>query len=256
MSETLSAAPLLDIDAVDLTYEVAPVLRSVSLALREGEFVSLVGASGCGKSSLLSIVAGLTAPNAGGVTLNGRRITGPGSDRAMVFQDDAVFPWMTVEANIEFPLRMAGAPRDQRLARVDELLDMVRLRHKRKAWPGQLSGGQRKRVDIARALAASPTLLLMDEPFAALDAITKAALQAEFLALCERTRLTVLFVTHDLEEALLLSDRILLMTPSGRIDQAFDVPFSRPRAPELRQAASFQAMRHRLGGKLASWAVP
>jgi NitT/TauT family transport system ATP-binding protein len=133
---------------------------------------------------------------------------------------------------------------------------MVRLEHKRKAWPRQLSGGQRKRVDIARALAAAPTLLLMDEPFAALDAITKAALQAEFLALWERTRLTVLFVTHDLEEALLLSDRILLMSPSGRIDRALDVPFPRPRTARLRETPSFQAMRHELGCELVSWMAP
>jgi NitT/TauT family transport system ATP-binding protein len=246
MPATESLAPVLALRGIDLAYAVAPVLRSISLTLAKGEFVSLVGASGCGKSSLLNIVAGLTSPTAGDVLLDGRAIDGPGPDRAMVFQDDAVFPWMTVEANIEYPLRVAGLGRTERRARVEQLLRMVRLDDKRHAWPRQLSGGQRKRVDIARALAAAPALLLMDEPFAALDAMTKAALQAEFLAMWEQSRLTVLFVTHDLEEALLLSDRILLMTSSGRIDDTVTVPFPRPRAAELRQDPAFQSMRHEL----------
>jgi NitT/TauT family transport system ATP-binding protein len=237
---------VLALRGVDLAYGAAPVLRSISLSLLKGEFVSLVGASGCGKSSLLNIVAGLTIPTAGEALVNGRAIEGPGADRAMVFQDDAVFPWMTVEANIEYPLSTAKVAKPERRSRVDELLRLVRLDHKRDAWPRQLSGGQRKRVDIARALAASPVLLLMDEPFAALDAMTKAALQAEFLTLWERSRLTVLFVTHDLEEALLLSDRILLMTSSGRIDDTVAVPFPRPRAAELREDPAFQRMRHQL----------
>src|SRR5581483_4578082 len=174
-------------------------------------------------------------------------VRGPGSDRSMVFQDDAVFPWYTVSRNVEYPLRFKNYSREERKRRVADLIKLVGLQGREDAYPRELSGGMRKRVDLARALAAEPRVLLMDEPFAALDVMTKMHLQGEFLRVRDASERTVLFVTHDIEEALFLSDRILLMgTHPGRILREVEVPFGRPRREELRTAPEFQELRHEL----------
>jgi len=223
------------------------ILRDIDLNVQEGEFVSLLGASGCGKTTLLNLVAGFFQPSEGTITLNGGRVTEPGSDRSMVFQDDAVFPWFSVQKNVEYALRIKGEARGERQRRAGELIDLIGLTGRADAWPRELSGGMRKRVDLARALAAEPSVLLMDEPFAALDALTKMRLQMEFLGIWERVRMTVLFVTHDIEEALFLSDRVVLLGGSpGGVVVDLSVSFDRPRTEELRTATEFQRMRAEL----------
>jgi NitT/TauT family transport system ATP-binding protein len=227
------------------------VLDSFDLDVEESEFLSIVGPSGCGKSTLLSIIAGLIHADAGTVLVGGRERPRPGPDRAMVFQEDAVFPWRTVGANVAYGLEMAGLPRDRRAAIVARYLEHVGLSEARELFPRQLSGGMRKRVDVARAMALSPEILLLDEPFAALDVMTKEQLQVEFLELWTATRMTAVFVTHDLEEALFLSDRVVVMSRGpARVIADVRVPFARPRDPELRTDPSFQAMRAELAAQL------
>jgi NitT/TauT family transport system ATP-binding protein len=224
------------------------ILSGIDLVVEPHEFVALVGPSGCGKTTLLGAVAGFVAPATGEVRCDGQAVNGPGPRRAMVFQDDAVFPWMRVRANVAYGLKARGVPRDRRERLVDEALDLVGLRASAGLWPRQLSGGMRKRVDLARALAVDPPVLLMDEPYGALDMMTKQRLQAEFEAIFERSRMTVLFVTHDLEEAVYLSDRVVVLAPNpGRVVASLDVPLPRPRPPELRLTGELQDLRRELG---------
>ena len=205
-------------------------LENIDLTVREGEFVSLVGPSGCGKSSFLNLVAGFLAPTRGTLLLDGAPIRGPGVDRGVVFQDHALFPWMTVEKNIGYGPRVNGVPKAEVERRVGELLDLIGLTRFASAWPKQLSGGMKQRVAIARALANRPKTLLMDEPFAALDAQTRRFLQDELLRIWDRTGTTILFITHSIDEAVLLSDRIAVMTARpGRIKEVVDVDLPRPR---------------------------
>ena len=226
-------------------------LRDVDLSVPGGSFVSVVGTSGCGKSSLLNLAAGFFPPSGGRVLVGGAPVRGTDADRGMVFQEDAVFPWYTVLQNVEYPLRWSGVSRAERRRRAAELVERVGLGSRADALPGELSGGMRKRVDIARALASDPQVLLMDEPFGALDALTKVRLQQEFLAVWERQAPTVLFVTHDLEEALFLSDRVVVMAGQpGRIIRSLDVPFPRPRDQQLRNAPEFQRLRSELAAAL------
>ena len=226
------------------------VLEQVDVDIARGEFVSLIGPSGCGKTTLLNIVAGLLQPTRGKVSLDGRAIERPGVDRSMVFQDDAVFPWYSVQRNVEYGLRSSHAAVERR-ERAKHLIEMVGLAGREDAYPKQLSGGMRKRVDVARALAPNPKVLLMDEPFGTLDAITKTRLQVEFLRLWDRERMTVLFVTHDIEEALFLSDRLLVMQVNpGRVALDMRVPFPRPRDLEIRTTPEFQALRQELTAAL------
>ncbi len=205
-------------------------LAGVSLTVARGEFICLLGPSGSGKSTVLNLVAGLVRPTAGRVRGPGGDIVGPGPDRAVVFQDAALFPWLTLEDNIDFPLRLAGKPRDERKERVDQLLRLVHLHRFRDRYPHELSGGMRQRGAIARALAPDPDVLLMDEPFAALDAQTREMLHAEVERVFLTTKKTVLFVTHSVIEAVRLADRIVLMgTRPGRILETLDVKLPRPR---------------------------
>jgi NitT/TauT family transport system ATP-binding protein len=226
-------------------------IEDLSLDIYEREFLCIVGASGCGKTTLLNVVAGLIPPSSGEVRMDGQPIRAPGPERAMVFQEDAVFPWYTVRQNLEYGLKIANVPQPQRVETVDRYLRLVGLDASQHAYPRELSGGMRKRVDVARAMTLDPQVLLMDEPFAALDVLTKERLQVEFLKLWSAARMTVLFVTHDLEEALFLADRVVVMsTRAGRIREVVSVPFGRPRAVELKTKPEFQDLRRELAREL------
>lgn len=205
-------------------------LHDVSLSVNKGEFVCLIGASGCGKSTLLRILAGFETASSGSVQMYGVPISGPSPERGMVFQDFALFPWLTVRENIAFGPHQRGLPK----AKLDEIsghyLDMVGLGKFADFYPGQLSGGMKQRVAIARVLANDCEVLLMDEPFGALDALTREKLQQDLLEIWERTRLTIIFVTHAVEEAVLLSDRVVVMTAGpGRIEEDVRLALERPR---------------------------
>ncbi|MGH7529425.1 MAG: ABC transporter ATP-binding protein [Gemmatimonadales bacterium] len=218
-------------------------LSSTSVSIADSEFVCLLGPSGCGKSTLLKIVAGLIAPSSGSILIDGRAVTGPGPDRAVVFQDYALFPWMTVAENVEFGLAARGVPAARRRAASTELLSAVGLGEFAGKYPHHLSGGMKQRVSIARALAVEPLLLLMDEPFGALDAQTRYVMQKELLRIWSSYRKTVLFVTHSIDEALYLGDRVLVMTARpGRIKEEIRVSQLRPRDIA---SAEFSGLRKR-----------
>lgn len=208
-------------------------LSHVSLEIREGEFVCLVGPSGCGKSTLLNLVAGFDRPGEGSVMVDGTPIRGPGPERIVVFQEPALFPWMNVQSNVEFGLRLAGQSRDERRARAERFLQLVGLSQFKRSFVHELSGGMKQRVQLARSLAVDPRILLMDEPFAALDAQTRDTLQDELQRIWVDTGKTILFVTHNVREAVLLADRVVVMSPlPGRIKRVLDVPFAHPRSPD------------------------
>lgn len=225
-------------------------LRDARMAVRPGEFVCLIGASGCGKSTLLRIIAGFETASSGDVTVAGRRVAGPGPDRGMVFQDYGLFPWLSVRENIAFGPRARGKARAEVAATTERFLDMVGLRGFAGSYPHQLSGGMKQRVAIARVLANDARVVLMDEPFGALDAMTRERLQDELLALWRSAGLTVVFVTHAIEEAILLADRVVVMSPGpGRIVEDVAVALPRPRdvsSPE------FNALRRALSALLHS----
>jgi len=221
----------------------APViaLSEVSFDVATSELVCLVGPSGCGKSTLLKLVAGLARPDAGEVTALGSHVTGPHPDRGMVFQDHALFPWLDVSRNIAFGLEIAGRPRAAIRERVARLVAITGLTGFERAYPHELSGGMRQRVGLARALATRPSVLLMDEPFAALDAFTRAEMQEELGALRRDDPFTTLFVTHDVEEAVYLADRIVVLSSRpGRLKAIVPVPLPRPRR---RTDLAFQHLR-------------
>jgi NitT/TauT family transport system ATP-binding protein len=208
-------------------------LDGINLVVREGEFVCVIGPSGCGKSTLLNLIAGLDCPSEGEVLAGGTPVTGPDPSRVLIFQDAALFPWLTVQANVEFGLRMRGMPASERHAIATRLLDLVHLEQFARAYVHELSGGMRQRVAIARALAVDPRVLLLDEPFGALDAMTRELLHAEMQELWIRTRMTVVFVTHNVREAVVLGDRVLVMSPRpGRIVAEHIISLPRPRRIE------------------------
>ncbi|OIQ98151.1 bicarbonate transport ATP-binding protein CmpC [mine drainage metagenome] len=217
----------------------------VSLEVQPGEFVSLIGPSGCGKSTLLNAVAGLVQATEGGAFLDGRLIDGPGPERGVVFQQYSLFPWMTVRKNVEFGLKMQGLPASSRESSARTLLGLAGLLAFENHYPEQLSGGMKQRVGIVRALAASPKVLLMDEPFGALDSQTRMIMQQILTNMWQRFRLSVLFVTHDIEEAIFLSDRVYVMTARpGRIKAVVDVPLPRPRvAADMMSEAFLQILQ-------------
>jgi NitT/TauT family transport system ATP-binding protein len=219
------------------------VLDDVSFVIQPGEFIALLGPSGCGKSTLLRIVDGLTPLTAGRLVVNGVSSPGPAQDRAFVFQADSLLPWRTVEANVRLGLELRGEPHASARAEVQRLLGMVGLQRFSRRYPHELSGGMRQRANLARALAVDPPVLLMDEPFGALDAQTRELMQAELLRIWEASEKTVLFVTHSIEEAVLLADRVLLMTARpGRIRAEFHVDLPRPRDPAMQRTAVFTAL--------------
>lgn len=215
-------------------------IDDVDLHVDDGEFVCIVGASGCGKSTLLNIVAGLDTATSGDVRVDGETVVGPGPDRGMVFQAYSLFPWKNVADNVAFGLELAKTPAAERDERVAELLNIVGLKPFADRLPKELSGGMRQRVAIARALAPEPDVLLLDEPFGALDAQTKRSLQEFLRTLWLRTRSTILMVTHDVQEAVYLAERIYVMTPHpGRVAEVIDIPFGVSRGPGVKRDPRF-----------------
>ena len=216
------------------------VLENFNLDVAANEFVTIVGTSGCGKSTLLNIIGGLLEATAGEVRIDGRSIQGPGRDRGFVFQSYSLFEWLTVEKNILFALKKSGLPAAEKNAAVQHYIDIVGLKGFEKAYPKQLSGGMCQRVAIARALVYKPDVLLMDEPFGALDAQTRGMMQELLLKVWEEHRTTVVFITHDVEEAIFLSDRVIVMSSlPGRLKTQFQVPIARPRSYEVMTDAAF-----------------
>jgi NitT/TauT family transport system ATP-binding protein len=212
----------------------------LTLGILEGEFVSIVGPSGCGKSTFLKIVAGLIHPTTGRVTVDGRPVVAPSPDRAMVFQDSSLFPWYTVTQNVSYGLTCQGTSGKAALERVAPLIDMVGLRGFERHYPHELSGGMQQRVNLARALAVDPGMLLMDEPFASLDAQTREIMQAELLKIWQQAAKTVLFITHQINEAVYLSDRVIVMSARpGRILAEVVIDLPRPRSLEIKHEAAF-----------------
>jgi len=206
------------------------VLVNVSLAVQQGEFAAIVGPSGCGKSTLLRMVAGLERPDQGLVLYKGTPVQRPGPDRTLMFQEHALYPWRTVEENVGFGLELAGGPAAGRRSRVEQAISMVGLRGFEKYYPSQLSGGMRQRASVARALVVNPEVLLLDEPYGALDAMTRAVMQDELLSLWQESGRTMLLITHDMEEAVYLADRIFVMSDRpGQVIEEVVVDLPRPR---------------------------
>jgi NitT/TauT family transport system ATP-binding protein len=248
-TDSKPARPAIEIANVSKRFvsrgRIVDALSGTDLTISEGEFVCVVGPSGCGKSTLLRILANLIRPTTGQVTL--RQSVAGSALFAVVFQDYSVFPWKTVEDNVAFGMRMSGVPRQEARTRAHEWIHRLGLAGFEKAFPATLSGGMNQRVAIARALALDPEILLMDEPFAALDAQLREVLQEELLAQWEVKRRTAVFVTHSLDEAILLGDRIVLMSRRpGRIRRIFEVPFGRPREPRIRATEAFGKLRDEL----------
>ena len=246
--------PILELKGLTKQFEFngdrIEALRDAHLRVGKGEFVCLIGASGCGKSTLLRIVAGFESATRGSALMWGRPITGPAPDRGMVFQDYGLFPWLTVRGNIAFGPTSRGRPRAEIKDTVDHFIDLVGLQRFADAHPHQLSGGMKQRVAIARVLANDAEIVLMDEPFGALDAMTRERLQDELLDIWQRTGLTVLFVTHSIEEAIFLADRVVVMSPSpGRIDSQMEIILPRPRDVV---APAFNDIRRELSLRLHS----
>ncbi len=213
------------------------VLNGVSIDIKDGEFVTIVGPSGCGKSTLLNIIAGLDSPDSGSIFVKGERKTSTDPDRIVIFQEGALFPWLTVTENVEFGLKLAGVPKDKRIEKARHFVSMMQLSRFADSYIHQLSGGMKQRVAIARALAMDPDVLLMDEPFAALDVQTRDMLHNHLLQIHEATKKTILFVTHNINEALLLGSRVIVLSPSlGNIRKDIVIDLPRPRdidSPEL-----------------------
>jgi ABC-type nitrate/sulfonate/bicarbonate transport system ATPase subunit len=219
-------------------------LHGFDIDVREREFLSIVGPSGCGKSTFLNVLLGLLKPDSGDLTMDGRRIAGPGTDRAMVFQEFGLLPWRTVRSNVELGLELKGVPAATRHGISQRFIEMVGLVGFEEHYPHELSGGMKQRVGLARALATDPDVLLMDEPFAALDAQTRDLMQVELLRIWQQARKTVLFVTHQIDEAIYLSDRVMVMTKRpGHAKKTFAIDLPRPRDYEMRVTPEFNDLK-------------
>lgn len=226
---------------------VVEAVSNVSIHVNPGEFVSILGPSGCGKSTLLNVVAGFVARSDGSVRIDGKEVNGPGAERGMVFQQYSLFPWMTVRKNVEFGLKMLGRHSSERETAARTLLGLAGLLAFENHYPDQLSGGMKQRVGIVRALATSPQVLLMDEPFGALDAQTRIVMQQILTNMWQRFRLSVLFITHDIDESIFLSDKVYVMTARpGRIKAEIEVPLPRPRVAEMTTSHEFLKLKRQL----------
>ncbi|MGV6874724.1 ABC transporter ATP-binding protein [Pseudochelatococcus sp. B33] len=222
-------------------------LSDINLSIYENEFVSIVGPSGCGKTTFLSIVDGLIGATHGQILLDGKVVTRPGPDRAVVFQDSSLLPWRTVLKNVVYGLECAGVKASEARERAAYFIDMVGLRGFENRYPHQLSGGMQQRVNLARALVMDPEILLMDEPFAALDAQTRETMQEELLRIWQATNKTVLFITHQIDEAIILSDRVIVFSARpGRVKESVTIDFERPRSLRLKRDAGFHAYEDRI----------
>jgi NitT/TauT family transport system ATP-binding protein len=249
----------LSLDDVSVYFKIGGqaicALDSVTLDVGKGETVCLVGPSGCGKSTILNLIGGFLRPSLGTVTMDGRPLAGPDAERAVVFQADAVFPWLTVRKNLEWGPRAARSYDDAARGRVDHYLELMGLREFADAYPKALSGGMRKRVDVARAYVNDPGVILLDEPFGAIDDMTKSHLQGELMRLSVTDAKTSLFITHDIEEAIYLGDRVVVMTPRpGRIKEVIDIPWERPRDLSVKTTEPFQELRRHIQATLGETA--
>jgi ABC-type nitrate/sulfonate/bicarbonate transport system ATPase subunit len=226
----------------------AMALQDVSLAVNDGEFLAVVGPSGCGKTTLINIIAGLMPYDEGEVAIDGTRVAGPGTDRAIVFQHPSLLPWRTIAGNVRYGMEMQKRFDESTMReRADHFLKLVGLSGFERHFPGELSGGMQQRVNLARALASDPVVLLMDEPFAALDAQTREFMQSELLKIWAKARKTVLFITHQINEAVYLADRVAVMSARpGRLKAIFDIPFGRPRALALKRDPKFVEIEDRI----------
>ena len=245
----------LSVSTISLTYGTGDksvlALDGISFAVRPNEFTVIVGPSGCGKSSLLYIAAGLTEATSGTIHTGGKLVTGPGADRGMVFQSYTLFPWLTVRNNVEYGLKRKGMAQAERNRIVDHYLGEIGLKAFADHYPKQLSGGMMQRVAIARALANDPDILLMDEPFGALDSQTRHSMQRLLLRVWENTQKTVAFVTHDIDEAILLGDRVIVMTARpGKVKADIRIDIPRPRDPEIVLEPEFIAIKRRIINEL------
>jgi NitT/TauT family transport system ATP-binding protein len=253
-SPKVSSATALSLEEVSVSFGERTVIEKMNFTVRTGEFLCLVGPSGCGKTTLLRLLAGLMSPTQGEVRFEGKRITEPSLERAIVFQDygQALLPWRTVSGNIALAMEALRVPAAERESKIEGLLKTTGLSHARNSFPNQLSGGMQQRVQIARCLAQKPKLMLMDEPFGALDAITRQNLQDEVAKLTREHGTTVVFITHDLEEAIYLGDRVIVLGANpGRILEEVNVDIAHPRDQlTTREDPRFLAHRHHLHGLL------
>lgn len=250
-STTSTAAPKIELIDVDVRFEVGAsvvtALEGYTLDIAEGEFVAVLGPSGCGKSTSLNLLAGFDRATGGRVLLNGKPVAKPGPDRGVVFQNANLLPWLNVWENVVFGPKVKGVPERDYRERAREMLSLVKLDGFEKHLPGQLSGGMQQRASIARALINDPDVLLMDEPFGALDAQTRISMQELLLQIWEQDKRTVMFITHDIDEALLLADRVVIMTGRpGKIREQITVDFPRPRNYQVTALPEFQELKQRL----------
>lgn len=243
VSSARTAQPKVSISGLNKSFGTVQALSGIDLELYDNEFVSVVGASGCGKSTLLSIIAGLMDLTNGSVAVDGREVDGPGRDRGVVFQGFSLLPWLTAQGNVEFALRNDPLTRTARAAVAREHLALVGLNGFENSFPNQLSGGMQQRVAIARSLSYKPEILLMDEPFGALDALTRREMQGLLTSVWEQHKLTVMMITHDIEEAIITSDRVIVMSRRpGRIRAELNVPLERPRQASMTNAPEYREL--------------
>ena len=243
--------PVLDVRDLSKSFsrdgKTVEAIADFSLAVNEGEFVSIVGPSGCGKSTFLHIVGGFESAGRGTVRLNGKAVVAPGPDRGMMFQEFSLYPWRSVFGNVVWPLEVQGYPKGEREQIAEKFLRKVGLLHFRDHYPAELSGGMKQRVALARVLAFDPNVLLMDEPFGALDAQTRELMQEELQAIWQENKKTVLFITHDIEEAIYLGDRVIVFTARpGRIKEEVRIDLPRPRGIEVKKTAAYMDYRNRV----------
>jgi NitT/TauT family transport system ATP-binding protein len=246
--QLISANRTICLENVGVTFEhhgsSVEAVRDLSMEVQEGEFVCVLGPSGCGKSTILTAIAGIRPISSGSLTVNGTAVSRPGADRGMVFQQHALLPWRTIQENIEFGLRMRGVARDKRVNIVREIIQHIGLNGFEHHFPGQLSGGMQQRVELARVLVNKPSVLLMDEPFGALDAQTRVQMQELLLSIWDEFRMTTVFVTHDVDEAILLGDRILVMSNRpASIKAEVIVPLQRPRCADTTVSSEFVKLK-------------